>query len=273
MRHSVLFRPRDTEQCALNCANCYLCSWGQSSSSRTKHSRVTCPLRGPPPSSRLSIIKRLRCSCSTVALLESSVAWQSYRMEPSGAGSELKKIHLAAPSLSLSSLFLIFPSLSPYHHHSFSLSIITPSLLIITPFLSLFINSFFLSSHVTPISSFISEFSFRLSYLSSFLSPILILVEAIKCDKALQRSIICCIFRTRSQTSKLTFSFRHSKCIWPFRLGGVGYASIMIGRRGRSRLQVWVVWAVFRSLPYLHLHLPTRYLGPISLGLAWLCPS
>ena len=133
MRHSVLFRPRDTEQCALNCANCYLCSWGQSSSSsRTKHSRVTCPLRGPPPSSRLSIIKRLRCSCSTVALLESSVAWQSYRMEPSGAGSELKKIHLAAPSLSSSSLFLIFsitPSLliiitpSFFLHHQFFLSL------------------------------------------------------------------------------------------------------------------------------------------------------
>ena len=149
MRHSVLFRPRDTEQCALNCANCYLCSWGQSSSSsRTKHSRVTCPLRGPPPSSRLSIIKRLRCSCSTVALLESSVAWQSYRMEPSGAGSELKKIHLAAPSLSLSSLFLIFPSLSPYHHHSFFLSpssILSFSLLMSPQFLVSFRNSHFVS--------------------------------------------------------------------------------------------------------------------------------
>ena len=136
MRHSVLFRPRDTAQCALNCANYYLCSWGQSSSSRTKHSRVTCPLRGPPPSSRLSIIKRLRCSCSTVALLESSVAWQSYRMEPSGAGSELKKIHLAAPSLSLSSSSLLF---------SLSSSILSFSLLMSPLFLVSFQNSHFVS--------------------------------------------------------------------------------------------------------------------------------
>ena len=60
----------------------------------------------------LSIIKRLRfhsLKAAVVGLGALQCASQSYRMEPSGAGSEWKKIHLAAPSLLL--ILILSPSL------------------------------------------------------------------------------------------------------------------------------------------------------------------
>ena len=90
-------------------------------------------------------------------------------MEPSGTGSEWKKIHLAAPSL----LLISFSSLLSFSSASQIVSLLfTTSLLLISSLL-LLIHS----SEKSPLPS-----------------PILILAETIKCGKAvLHCGIICCL--------------------------------------------------------------------------------